>query len=244
MALDINTKHSIATANVVDQEKARRADVNQNGDIDTNEAAQAYARATGGEKLNDIDDVYKVLGGERHKLKTYLTQDDRYSYDGFAKGNFNVKDLGAGHVETIHGYRSTDKVSTIRFTVDCDMFPANFMDMVESAQMVIGPKGFPVVEGGVHGDCVKVPLDKFSAPEVKGNYERSGTPYTLPAMKMLVTEVGRQGLAELAGTSGGCDFYIEVKLKDGRQVVFNKDGVGGRNFELKSSEEFKGLGTP
>lgn len=259
MPFIIGKPTGVAVGNIKNVERALVADTNRDGIVQESEAAEALARLTGDQKSKTpLADFIEKAGGERHDVRMYAVREQPWymSYGMYHKGDFNVPELGGrfGNVATQHRMRyispegntgPVEQVSVIRFGINCDGFPLSFFNQdVESAALILGPEGFPRLDDSVVAEAVDIPLDFTYEAETWRQQPRSGGWYSLPETKFMVAEVAREDLAKIAGDSGGVEFFVQIKLKDGRTVYINKDGQPGSNFALNADEEFRGLGQP
>jgi hypothetical protein len=257
MPFKIGALTGVAVGDIKKVDLAIKADTNQDGVLQAEEAAVALAQLTGDQKTSSpLQDFVKLAGGTRHAMRMYTVRanPDYMSCGMYAKGDFHSVELNGvyGNVSTCHfdksiytkGYDKPPKeVSILRFAVNCDGFPIDFFQNdIESAMLVLSPKGFPQIDKTSVAEAVNAPLDLLYEPSRWVQEPRSSTWHALPEAKFMAIDVAREDLAKLAGTSGGVEFYIQVKMKDGRTVSLNRDGVPGQNWELKSSEEFQGIG--
>jgi hypothetical protein len=248
----VGQRTGVSIANIGDVSKegeVRRFDSNGDGILQADEAARLYAEKTLGNRPDNFDQVLKLVGGEQHKVKTYHQEYPMVMTMGAYtwKGDFNVPELGAGNIRTgraksaYYNYDSSGgaprqrEVDSYKFLVDCDLMDKSFLEKnLQSATLVIGPRGFNPESGSSLGESVSVPLD-IATQDGYQSYSRGGGSSWVPERKYLAASVDTEDLRKLAGDSGGLSFYLRLETDKGTRYV-NKDGKAFNNFDVDASE--------
>jgi hypothetical protein len=219
------------------EKELQKYDTNHDNMLDKAEAAKYYADKTGGKTPASSDDIYGLVGGRDHKI----TQFDRdyystlYTYAPDFKGNFNIPGFGAGNVHTGRQL-GPNNTEAFNFLVDCDLMDRNLVDnKLESATIVIGPKGFKPETGSKLDEMVTIPLSSASA-DGYSTFDRGGGSHWVPEKKYLAASVDVKSLKNLAGKSGGLSYYVRLQTTDGQTLWINRDGKAFNNFEIDASE--------
>lgn len=216
------------------------------GVLDMEEASAFVASKTGAQPLS-IGDAYKAAGGRQHTMK--LLRADYWSTvsGGWAnqpKGDFHIDGVGAGNIKT---GRAQSGVDGLTFSVNCDMIDKKFVEeKIASANIMIGPKGFKPEQGSTLGEQVAIPLNiatRDGYTTTTYNRGGGGGTVTVPDAKFLGAQVDVASLKKLAANSGGLEFYVRLDTVDGKTLYINKEGIGGKNFEIDAAE-LKPRGTP
>ncbi|MHB8875639.1 MAG: hypothetical protein ACYC8T_18290 [Myxococcaceae bacterium] len=216
------------------------------GVLDMEEASAYVAAKTGNQPLS-IGEAYAAAGGRQHEVK--LQRADYWSTvsGGWAynhKGDFHIDGVGAGNVKT---GRLSSGADAFTFSVNCDLIDKKFVEeKIASANIMIGPKGFNPESGSKLGEQIAIPLNIATRDGYSYQaYSRGGGggSVSVPDAKFLGAQVDVESLKKLAAESGGLSFYIRLDTVDGKTHFINKDGVGGRNFDIDAAE-LKPRGTP
>ncbi|MFH1807698.1 MAG: hypothetical protein ABIJ09_03055 [Pseudomonadota bacterium] len=248
----VGQRSGVQISNIGDvskEKEAKRFDANNDGVLQAEEAARLYSEKTLGDRPANLDDALKVVGGRQHEVKTFhqeypfLMTVGAYGW----KGDFNVPGLGAGNVRTgrtkstYSNYDSASggsrqrEVDSYKFLFDCDLMDKGFLEKnLQSATLVIGPKGFQPEAGSDLGEAVAIPLD-VATQDGYQSYSRGGGSSHVPEKKYLAASVDTGDLRALAGDSGGLSFYLRLETDQGTRYV-NKDGKAFNNFEIDGSE--------
>jgi hypothetical protein len=233
-------------ANKAQEAELRRFDGNSDGVIDQEEAARFHAAKTLGERPDSIDAALKSVGGRQHEVKTYHQEYWGTMISGVPewKGDFNIPGLGAGNICTGRSTNSywgdlgdprNRQVDAYKFLVNCDLMDKGFVEQgIQSATLMIGPRGFGKEAGSELGEVVAVPLD-IAAQDGYTAYQRGGGSTWVPERKYLAAAVDVGDLKKLAGDSGGLSFYVRLETNYGTRYV-NRDGKPYNNFDIDAAE--------
>ena len=221
----------------------KKFDGNNDGVLDSAEAARYYADKSGGFAPRGIDDVFKLAGGKQHEVKVRHQEfwDVVNMGAGTWRGDFHVPGVGAGNVRTDRqSWNQTDRTNLL---VDCDLMDAHFLEHdLGAATLVIGPRGFDPESGSSVGENVTVPLHIATQPGYQ-SYSRGGGSSWVPEKKYLAVSMDTGDLRNLAGQSGGLSFFIKLETNDGRNFWINKDGKAFNNFDIDGAD-VKARGNP
>lgn len=223
------------SVNKAKEEKLKAYDTNADGILDAQESARYYAAKKSGYEPSSIDQVLKVAGGKQHELKTMHQEEGNVIWGSVAnwKGNFNIPDVGAGNVRAER--RPWETVDNTALLVDCNLIDLSFVEKIESATLMIGPRGMPSESGSTLAEAVAVPLNIATSPGHQ-EWNRGGGNYWVPDRKYLAAALDTGDLRQLAGDSGGLSFYIVLRTDDGATHYVNKDGKPYNNFDIDAAE--------
>jgi len=223
------------SAKKVKEEKLKQFDSNADGVLDAQESARYYADKKGGYEPRSMDQVLKLAGGKQHELKTMHQEEGNVIWGSVAnwKGDFNIPDVGAGNVRAER--RSWEKHDNTALLIDCNLIDMAFIDKLDSATLMIGPRGMASESGSTLPEAVAVPLNIATAPGHQ-EWNRGGGHYWVPDKKYLAVNMDTEDMRKLAGDSGGLSFYIVLRTNDGATHYVNKDGKPYNNFDFDASE--------
>jgi len=247
----VGQRSSVSISDIKDKTKEaelKRFDSNNDGVLDAQEAARFYATKTLGDRPQNLDDALKLVGGRQHDVKTFHQEYWGTMISGVPqwKGDFNIPGLGAGNIRTGRSSnqywgedygdpRNARQVDAYKFLVDCDLMDKGFVEKgINSATLVIGPRGFGKETGSELGEAVTVPLD-ITTQDGYMSYGRGGGGTFVPERKYLAAAVDVGDLKKLAGDSGGLSFFVRLETDDGTKYV-NKDGKPFNNFDVDAAE--------
>lgn len=227
------------------EKEVQRFDSNRDGVLQVDEAARYYADQTGGYRPQSFDDVFKLVGGRQHEVRSVHQEPYSLGWNAYDwKGDFNVPGLGAGNIRTgrnksFGSYSSTtgeyNRIDAYSFLIDCDLMDMSTLERnIKSATLVIGPRGFEKEGDSDLGEAVAVPLDMATRDSYQ-SYNRGGGSHTVPEQKYLGATVSTEDLRNLMGNSGGLSFYIRLETDDGTRYV-NRDGKPFNNFDIDGAE--------
>jgi hypothetical protein len=188
--------------------------------------------------MHDMESARWFYGTEARTMK------GAFNYPGFGAGNVRV---GRAVVEDVTArrrpdgsiveYRDSDfqdyqrlaMRDVLAFAVDCnlvDLQKVNDIDL-NGTRIVIAPNGF------VKDHVRYIPLERTAYPaHPRGPHGEPAAPET----KLLQMTVETQELRKLMGEAAGLEFFIEVKMKDGRVIPLNLDGRRFNNFSISPQE--------
>lgn len=241
MGFKVGTEKFVSISNVKNQAKEaelKKYDTNKDNLLDTAEQTRYYADKTvGGKTPSSPSQVYTKAGGREHKITQFARDyyQTLYTYAPDAKGNFSVPGFGAGNVRT--GRQLAEKKNeAFNFLIDCDLMDKGFVENgIESATIVIGPKGFKPDAGSSIDEMTTIPLNTATA-DGYSTTDRGGGTHFVPDKKFLAASVDVKSLRSLAGSSGGLSFYVRLQTNDGKTLWMNKDGKPYSNFEIDANE--------
>jgi len=217
------------------EEKLKKYDTNADGILDAQESARYYADKKSGYQPSSIDQVLKLAGGKQHELKTMHQEEGNVIWGSVAnwKGDFNIAGVGAGNVRAER--RPWETVDNTALLVDCNLMEMSFVEKIESATLMIGPRGMASEPGSTLPETVAVPLNIATLPGYE-TWNRGGGHYWVPERKYLAAGLDTADLRNLAGDSGGLSFYIVLRTNDGATHFVNKDGKPYNNFDFDAAE--------
>jgi hypothetical protein len=241
MGFKVGQEKFVSISNLKKQSKEvelKKFDKNNDNLLDKAEQDAYYAANTKtGKAPSSPTQVYTKAGGREQKVTSFARDyyQTLYTYAPDSKGNFNIPGFGAGNIRT--GRQLAEKnTDAYNFLVDCDLMDKGFIEGgVESATIVIGPKGFKPDAGSNLDEMVTIPLNTATADGYQ-SYNRGGGSTWVPEKKFLAASVDVADLRKLAGTSGGLSFYVRVDTNDGKTLWMNRDGKAYQNFEIDAAE--------
>ncbi|HEY3452927.1 MAG TPA: hypothetical protein VGK67_41680 [Myxococcales bacterium] len=241
MGFKVGQEKFVSISNLKKQAKEpelKKFDTNNDNLLDPAEQDRYYASTSkSGATPKSPSAVYTKAGGREHKVTQFARDyyQTLYTYAPDSKGNFSIPGFGAGNIRT--GRQLAEKnTDAYNFLVDCDLMDKNFIENgVESATIVIGPKGFTPDSGSKLDEMVTIPLNTATADGYQ-SFNRGGSSTWIPEKKFLAASVDVKDLRKLAGDSGGLSFYVRLQTSDGKTLWMNKDGKAFKNFEIDAAE--------
>ncbi|MEW5848658.1 MAG: hypothetical protein AB2A00_07575 [Myxococcota bacterium] len=236
------------------EELAKQYDVGSKGYLTTEEAFRLYAAKNNDVQPTNIQDVLTFLGGAQHKMT--VRHMDAWEVLGSPwlasnwKGDFSVKEFGAGNVRVGRDIRPDYTSRTPGAQIDQFVFliDMNLVDQrkltqdLANATVVVGPKGWKPEAGSSVAEAVEIPL-ALATQEGYQSYSRSGGGSWVPEKKFLAAAVDTEDLRALAGNEGELEFFVRLQTNEGRTLYINKDGQPMNNFHVSGSD-LKSSGNP
>jgi hypothetical protein len=233
------------------------------GVLSLDEAVDLYRASLGTDIMPSVQELAQFLGAEQHEIDQAVLTSQRVlelaggPYAPNYKGEFRIEGFNdepgyrpAGHVTSgrreqliqVDGeVRSVDMTTVL---LNFDLIRFQDFERLESATLVVGPRGFPREPGASQGESDTVQLTAYSQPGRPGfpTNDRFGRPVNvqpIPELKFLAAAMETEDLRRLSEQFGsqGIEFYAELKFQGRDEPVFiNLDGKVGRNFGISHQE--------
>lgn len=240
------TKFPVSNFSKAKEALAKKYDTDKNGYLSADELALLYVNEVPNARgfvPENLVDVLNFLGVQQKIHQDYVSEWEAmsgyYYYANDWKGNFNIPDLGAGHIKV--GFRKYPNQELLIFDIILDLFDKDYLlENLDDARLVVGPKDFPALPGNIEPEKRFVALT-FSPSTTVKVITRFQHPYEKTYPNQLVAGVDLNDMKALASYGNGLSFYAVLEFGNDTKWI-NLNGVPFHNFNI--SEEDLHLGHP